>query len=224
MKRTDIIWQTLDTNNQLLATSNKFNHYHGVLDGLSNLDKQPEFTDIKEMGVMFTALDKESEPLSIKSWWTNNKWYIYGTCIGILSLILCCGLSWLCTCADCCVLKFFCNPCMTCYKQAKDIRKKRELISELQELPPQTVNPATKAIVMQLLSKTPRLGLVKTTQGQELISTSEHNLNASAFNEENETISIQPSERSRNSRKTGIRSIRRNRKHRNDVSLSAGVI
>ena len=60
---------------------------------------------------------------------------------------------------------------MTCYKQAKDIRKKRELISELQELPPQTVNPATKAIVMQLLSKTPRLGLVKTTQGQELIST-----------------------------------------------------
>ena len=36
MKRTDIIWQTLDTNNQLLATSNTFNHYHGVLDGLSN--------------------------------------------------------------------------------------------------------------------------------------------------------------------------------------------
>ena len=90
--------------------------------------------------------------------------------------------------------------------------------------PVMAVNPATKAIVMQLLSKTPRLGLVKTTQGQELISTSEHNLNASAFNEENETISIQPSERSRNSRKTGIRSIRRNRKHRDDVSLSAGVM
>lgn len=225
-KSTDLLWQAFDTSNKLVAASNKINHYHGVLDGLNNFDKQQEFVDVKEMGVSFTALDKPEDPVSIKSWWENKKWYFYGIGIIFFSLISLCGLSWLCTCANCCCLKFFCNPCVTCYNKAKIIRKKQQLATQLQALPLESVNPASRAIVMQLLTEPPRLSQQLQAPTIASVMSSVVDRKHSQVNDENEKISFQrqPSVRSSSSRKHYRNQSKRNRKHRDDVSLFGGVM
>jgi hypothetical protein len=41
-RRDDVIWQSLDTSNVMLAQANSIKHYHGTLDGLDVLAMLPE--------------------------------------------------------------------------------------------------------------------------------------------------------------------------------------
>jgi hypothetical protein len=63
-RRDDVLWQSLDTSNIMLSQANSIKHYHGTLDGLDVLSMIPEYTQFDEMGVSFTALDKEPDPMT----------------------------------------------------------------------------------------------------------------------------------------------------------------
>jgi hypothetical protein len=123
IKREDILWSAIDTNNVMMQRSNALTHFHGTLDGLDVLSSKPEYTDFNEHGRTFVALDREPDPLTPQSWWEQYKWYFYGSIIGLVSLILTCSLCWVCTCANCCLPKLLFNPCIVGYKQSKSFRK-----------------------------------------------------------------------------------------------------
>jgi hypothetical protein len=48
----------------MLSQANSIKHNHGTLDGLDVLSMIPEYTQFDEMGVSFTALDKEPDPMT----------------------------------------------------------------------------------------------------------------------------------------------------------------
>jgi hypothetical protein len=123
IKREDILWSAIDTNNIMMQRSNAFTHFHGTLVGLDVLSSKPEYTDFNEHGRTFVALDRKPDPLTPQSWWEQYKWYFYGSIIGLVSLILTCSLCWVCTCANCCLPKLLFNPCIVGYKQSKRFRK-----------------------------------------------------------------------------------------------------
>lgn len=124
--RQDVLWTAIDTNNINLQRSNMISHYHGILDGLDVLSARPEYTDFHENGHTFVALDREPDPLTTQNWWVKHKWYFYGTALVFASLILVCSCCWICTCANCWVPKFFCNPCISCYHLLKSHFRKKQ--------------------------------------------------------------------------------------------------
>ena len=48
----------------------------------------PEYTQFNEMVVIFTALDKEAEPLTPQSLWSTHKWYFCGPAPAIAGIVL----------------------------------------------------------------------------------------------------------------------------------------
>jgi len=64
IKREDILWSAIDTNNVMMQRSNALTHFHGTLDGLDVLSSKPEYTDFNEHGRTFVALDREPDPLT----------------------------------------------------------------------------------------------------------------------------------------------------------------
>jgi hypothetical protein len=51
IKRTDVLWTAVDTNNVMIQLANSLSHYHGTLDGLIVLSAKPEFTDFNQHGL-----------------------------------------------------------------------------------------------------------------------------------------------------------------------------
>jgi hypothetical protein len=45
-RRDDVLWQSLDASNVMLAQANSIKHYHGTLDGLDVLAMLPEYTTV----------------------------------------------------------------------------------------------------------------------------------------------------------------------------------
>jgi hypothetical protein len=110
----------------MLAQTNFIKHYHGTQDGLDVLAMLPEYTTFDEIGVSFTALDKEADPMTPQSWSTP-KWYFYGSALAIILLVLLIGMSWLCSCSNGCLFKLCCTPCRVLCKQHIKRRNKRRL-------------------------------------------------------------------------------------------------
>ena len=64
IKREDIMWSAIDTNNVIMQRSNVLTHFHGTLDGLDVLSSKPEYTFFNLHGRTFVALDREPDPLT----------------------------------------------------------------------------------------------------------------------------------------------------------------
>ena len=221
MARDDVLWQALDTSNILLSQANAIKHYHGTLDGLDLLSMQEEYIQYDEMGVRFTALDKGPDIIAPQTWWSEHKWYFYGVIIGIVSLVCCCGFTWLCTCADCCLMKFFCVPCMAIHKRQKNLRLNRRISTAINAIPTNEINPLTRAIVMHTISPTPTI-----TKSIQPTAPPNYSLNYIPVEDSTELTLLQKDvtiRRSTESQRRKNKERRSKYKHRDDVSLPGGM-
>jgi hypothetical protein len=145
----DVLWQSLDTSNVMLAQANSIKHYHGTLDALDVLSKLQEYTTFNEMGVSFTALDKEADPMTPQSWWSTHIWYFYGTALAIILLVLLIGMTWLCSCSNGCLFKFCCSPCRVLSKQHIKRPNKRRLTKPANDIAKQNKDPLSNALLLR---------------------------------------------------------------------------
>ena len=150
-RRDDVLWQSLDTSNVMLAQANSIKHYHGTLDGLDVLSMIPEYTKFDETGVSFTALDKQPDPMTPQSWWAIYQWYFYGTALSLAAFVCLCGLTYLCSCANGCLFKLCCTPCRVICKQCNNRYFKRHGASRTSE----TINSDNQLVTRSLLIQPP---------------------------------------------------------------------
>jgi hypothetical protein len=150
-RRDDVLWQSLDASNVMLAQANSIKHYHGTLDGLDVLAMLLEYTTFDEMGVSFTALDKEADPMTPQSWWSTHKWYFYGMALAIILLVFLIGMTWLCSCSNGCLLKFCCTPCRVLCKKHIKRRNKRRLTKPANEIAKQNIDTLSNALLLRSL-------------------------------------------------------------------------
>jgi hypothetical protein len=159
IKRADVLWTAIDTNNVMMQRANSLSHYHGTLDGLDVLSAKPEYTDFSEHGRTFVALDREPDPLTPQSWWQIHKWYFYWAGITIVALILTCSLCWVCTCANCCVAKCLFNPCITCCEKSLQFRRNLKIHKKFKRESLTGLDAAARAMLLNSLPTGPRASI-----------------------------------------------------------------
>jgi hypothetical protein len=133
----------------MLSQANSIKHYHGTLDGLYVLSMILEYTQFVEMGMSFTALDKESDPMTPQAWWFINKWYFYGTAHFIIGLVSICGLACLFSCSNGCLFNFFFTPCVVIRGQCHKRHIKQKMVKELTELTSHEIQPLSNSLLLQ---------------------------------------------------------------------------
>ncbi len=111
----------------------------------------PEYTTFDEMGVSFTALDKEADPMTPQSWWSTHKWYFYGTALAIILFVLLICMTWLCSCSNGCQFKFCCTPCRVLCKQQIKRRNNRRLTKPENEIAQQNIDTLSNALLLRSL-------------------------------------------------------------------------